>query len=107
MRYWLWRRLAAAALIRPIAWKLPYAASVASKQASKKARKQASKQERKEGGRKKRRKEERKERKKEGKEERKKDRERERKKEKERSWGISSPSHTALSVEWVTHISHI
>ena len=28
---WLWRRLAAVALIRPLAWELPYASSVALK----------------------------------------------------------------------------
>ena len=28
---WLWCRLAAAALIRPLAWEIPYAASVALK----------------------------------------------------------------------------
>lgn len=35
MLLWLWYRLAAAALIRPLAWKLPYAAGVALKKEKK------------------------------------------------------------------------
>ena len=37
---WLWRRLAAAALIQPLAWELPYAAGAAlkSKQTNKKCK---------------------------------------------------------------------
>jgi len=33
---WLWHRLAATALIRPLVWELPYAASVALKKSKKK-----------------------------------------------------------------------
>ena len=36
---WLWCRLAAIALIRPLAWELPYAAGVALKRQKKKERK--------------------------------------------------------------------
>ena len=36
MLLWLWRRLAAAALIQPLAWELPYAMAVALKKKKKK-----------------------------------------------------------------------
>ena len=36
---WLWRRPVAAALIQPLAWELPYAASVALKKSKKKKKK--------------------------------------------------------------------
>ena len=36
---WLWCRLVAAALIRPLAWELPYAAGVALKKEKKKKKK--------------------------------------------------------------------
>ena len=36
---WLWRRLAATALIRPLAWEPPYAAGVAQKWKKKKKKK--------------------------------------------------------------------
>ena len=39
---WLWRRLAATAPIRPLAWELPLASGVALKQKSKKKQKQKS-----------------------------------------------------------------
>ena len=69
---WLWRRLAAAALIGPLVWELPYAMSVVLKR---KERKKERKEERK--------KEEKKEEKKE--KERKKERKRKEKKRKESS----------------------
>ena len=54
---WLWCRLAAAVLIRPLAWELPYASGAAlEKQASKQAGKQEGRKGSREGGRKERRK---------------------------------------------------
>jgi len=37
---WLWHRLAAVALIRPLAWELPYAAGAALKKKKKKKKKE-------------------------------------------------------------------
>jgi len=39
---WLWRRLAATALIRPLAWEPPYAAGAAQEIAEKKKKKKSS-----------------------------------------------------------------
>ena len=44
---WLWRRLAAVALIRPLAWDPPYTAGAALKKAKKKKKKKKKKKERK------------------------------------------------------------
>ena len=44
MLLWLWHRLAAGALIQPLAWELPYAAGVALKSKKTKNKKQKQKQ---------------------------------------------------------------